>query len=39
MKMKLTSQEQEIKRYNAEKKKWQRRKVRWDNWKKSQKSN
>ncbi len=33
MKIKLSSQELEIKRYNSEKLKWVRRKERWNKWK------
>ncbi len=37
MKTKLSSQESEIKRFNKEKSKWDKRKIRWGNWKKNSK--
>lgn len=31
---KKTSQEEEIERYNRERDKWEKRKIRWNKWKK-----
>jgi len=37
MKPTPSSQELEIKRFNAERTKWDKRKIRWENWKKNKK--